>query len=145
MVHGKSLRLVRIPPASYRPNAWHRILQPIKRSSVALALTLLATCAVLAAAEVPPTTVQSATPEADALAGAPRRFLAQHCYECHDAEVTKGGLNLASASFNPDDARSAGRGATVHDRVRDGEMPPKKKDRTDPNATTAFLSAIPTP
>ena len=35
-----------------------------------------------------------------------RAFLEQHCYECHNAESKKGGLDLTALAFQPDDSRN---------------------------------------
>jgi mono/diheme cytochrome c family protein len=49
-------------------------------------------------------------------------FLDQHCISCHDADVKKGGLDLQSLKFDPNQSAWI----KVFERVRDGEMPPKK-------------------
>jgi mono/diheme cytochrome c family protein len=75
-----------------------------------------------------------------------RAFLDKHCSECHDADTKKGGLDLAATPFAVDDARNAALWVKVHDRVRDGEMPPKKKkERPEPAALKAFLDGIAAP
>jgi len=53
-------------------------------------------------------------------------FLDVHCYECHDSEVKKGDLDLTALKFDLTDAKAFATWVKVHDRVRDGEMPPKK-------------------
>ena len=58
-----------------------------------------------------------------------RPVLVQHCYECHDAEAKKGGLDLTALEFQPDDSRNFAGWVKVFDRVSAGEMPPKKKAR----------------
>lgn len=74
-----------------------------------------------------------------------RDFLARHCNECHDTETKKGGLDLTALRFDLSDAKVAAKWVTVHDRVRDGEMPPKKKPRPDAAQTEAFLSTLAAP
>jgi hypothetical protein len=32
-----------------------------------------------------------------------RPFLEEHCFDCHDTSTKKGGLDLASMSFNPEE------------------------------------------
>ncbi|PAW84794.1 MAG: hypothetical protein B9S33_11080 [Pedosphaera sp. Tous-C6FEB] len=71
-----------------------------------------------------------------------REFLKRHCTECHDADARKGGLDLTALKFDLSDAKVSARWVTLHDRVRDGEMPPKKKARPDAAATEQFLSAL---
>jgi hypothetical protein len=63
-------------------------------------------------------------------------FLDAHCLRCHDADTKKGGLDLAAL---PADSP---KWVTVHDRVRDGEMPPKKADAPDAGERAAFQAAV---
>src|SRR5216110_1850031 len=69
-------------------------------------------------------------------------FFEQHCVECHDGTVKKGGLDLESLSREPADAETLRRWVRVFDRVETGEMPPKKKARPEAAALTAFLKAL---
>lgn len=76
---------------------------------------------------------RSAPPEA-------RGFLEAHCYECHDKETRKGGLDLESAAYDPKDLT---RWVRVHDAVAAGEMPPpKKKDSPPADEKAAFLRTL---
>src|SRR5687767_2945267 len=73
-----------------------------------------------------------------------REFLAKHCFECHDAEVKKGGLDLTALKFDPANSTNFSTWVLVHDRIREGEMPPKKKPRpatAELEALTNFLAA----
>ncbi|MDB5323261.1 MAG: hypothetical protein JWN40_4892, partial [Phycisphaerales bacterium] len=72
-------------------------------------------------------------------------FLQHHCVECHDAETQKGGLDLTALQFDLDSAKTFDTWIKIHDRVRDGEMPPKKKPRPEPKELVAFLTAIADP
>jgi mono/diheme cytochrome c family protein len=81
------------------------------------------------------------TPAAELPATA-RDYLQRHCHECHDAETKKGGLDLTALQFDLADAKTAAKWVTLHDRVRDGEMPPKKKPQPDPAVTGKFLEAV---
>jgi mono/diheme cytochrome c family protein len=54
----------------------------------------------------------------------------QHCLECHDGDVKKGGLDLTSLTWKPENAENFRQWVKVHDKVRSGEMPPKKKGAT---------------
>lgn len=74
------------------------------------------------------------------MAAEPRAFLEKHCYECHDKETKKGGLDLESLGS---EKQQLERWIKVYDAVADGEMPPAKK-KTQPTATekTAFVAAL---
>ncbi len=68
-------------------------------------------------------------------------FLDQHCISCHDADVKKGGLDLQSLKFDPNQSAWI----KVFERVRDGEMPPKKKAQPDKAEKDQFLAALKEP
>lgn len=68
-------------------------------------------------------------------------FLEGHCVECHDADVKKGGLDLSSLAF---DAKNPV-WIKVFERVRDGEMPPKKKPQPETKEKELFLTALKEP
>ena len=68
-------------------------------------------------------------------------FLETHCFECHDDESKKGGLSLESLAAQFGDAPHE-TWIRIHDRVRDGEMPPKKKRQPSPADRQAFLQAL---
>jgi hypothetical protein len=59
----------------------------------------------------------------------PVAFLDQHCVECHDADVKKGGLDLTALETDFADGKSFATWVKVHDAIVQGEMPPKKKPR----------------
>jgi hypothetical protein len=70
-------------------------------------------------------------------------FLEKHCLECHNDLTAKGGLDLQAAL----DGGLEGTGPVhlwtrIHDRVRDGEMPPSKQPRPDAGETGAFLERL---
>lgn len=70
-------------------------------------------------------------------------FLEQHCSDCHDAEVKKGGLDLAALSTDGADAAALKKWVRVFDRVAAGEMPPpKKKHQPTPEAVQDFMGAL---
>ncbi|MBV9468596.1 MAG: DUF1592 domain-containing protein [Abitibacteriaceae bacterium] len=52
-------------------------------------------------------------------------FLESHCFDCHDSETKKGGLDLATLKFNLADPQTFPTWVKVYDRVHAGEMPPK--------------------
>ncbi len=69
-------------------------------------------------------------------------FVEHHCAECHDAETHEGGLDVTSLPFNLENIETFNTWVKVHDRVRDGEMPPKKKARPDAAEANSFLKAV---
>lgn len=69
----------------------------------------------------------------------PVPFLEQHCYDCHDANTKKGGLDLTSVTL---DVQHMNLWIKVHDAVERGEMPPKKKTQPAEEAKSAFVSEI---
>ncbi len=72
-----------------------------------------------------------------------RRFVDQHCVECHDADSKKGGLDLTLLKFNPADGANFTEWVAVHDRVGSGEMPPqKKKEQPAPAERAAFTNSL---
>src|ERR1043166_9529448 len=71
-----------------------------------------------------------------------RQFLEQHCVECHDTDTKKGGLDLDLLKFDPANATNFSTWVLVHDRVRNGERPPKKKPRPDPEQADAFTKSL---
>lgn len=73
-------------------------------------------------------------------------FLEQHCYDCHDADSKKGGLDLTALPFYPDDPKNLATWVKVYDRTHDDEMPPrKKKERPEPAARDTFLQSLADP
>jgi hypothetical protein len=73
-------------------------------------------------------------------------FLDSYCFDCHDSTTKKGGLDLEALATRPDPRTNAAallaKWERVHDRLRDGEMPPAKKPQPLPAAKTAFLQAL---
>ncbi|MCE9603649.1 MAG: DUF1592 domain-containing protein [Planctomycetia bacterium] len=74
---------------------------------------------------------QSAASSAE-LPGQTRKFIETHCSECHDAGTKKGGLDLTDLKPDLADRAVLQRWVSVHDRVRDGEMPPPSKEGAPP-------------
>jgi uncharacterized protein DUF1592/uncharacterized protein DUF1588/uncharacterized protein DUF1587/uncharacterized protein DUF1585/uncharacterized protein DUF1595/cytochrome c len=60
------------------------------------------------------------------------KFFEQHCFECHDADTKKGGLDMSALKpdFGNTDAFAAW--VKVHDRMAKGEMPPAKVKKRPP-------------
>ena len=73
---------------------------------------------------------------------APVPFLEQHCYDCHDADEKKGGLDLTSFALKLDDLANFETWVKVHDAIANGEMPPKKKARPPGAETKALLEDL---
>ncbi|HBJ83161.1 MAG TPA: hypothetical protein DDZ88_04660, partial [Verrucomicrobiales bacterium] len=69
-------------------------------------------------------------------------FLDQHCVECHDADVKKGGLDLTALTFDRSNLKPW---QHIFERVRDGEMPPKKKPQPEKAEKDLFLVALKEP
>ncbi len=62
----------------------------------------------------------------------------EHCLECHDSDTKKGGLDLEKLGTQLGDPVQFAEWVKVHDRVRAGEMPPKKKGHL-PEADLALI------
>ncbi len=69
-------------------------------------------------------------------------FLEKHCFECHDAEAKKGGLDLESLRWDAEDPQNSEQWVKVFDRVDRQEMPPKERDRPQLAQREAFLSSL---
>ena len=67
-------------------------------------------------------------------------FLDLNCYECHNGVDKEGDLDLESLAFNPSDPATMDLWAFLHDRVRDGEMPPPEDSLVEPAERKAFLN-----
>src|SRR6266487_5294322 len=73
---------------------------------------------------------------------ASRQFVEQYCVECHDAETKKGGLDLTALQFDPGNSTNFSTWVLMHDRVSNGEMPPKKKARPDSAEAETFIKSL---
>lgn len=73
---------------------------------------------------------------------APNAFLEQHCYDCHDSDTKKGGLDLTSLGTDYQKADLMAKWVRIHDRVNAGEMPPKKKTQPETKEKQAFLGTL---
>jgi hypothetical protein len=78
-------------------------------------------------------------------AATPSAFIDKHCVECHEADTKKGDLDLTTLKFDLDDTKAFAEWVKIHDRVRDGEMPPKKKPQPEAALRASFLDSIATP
>jgi hypothetical protein len=87
-----------------------------------------------------------ATAWASSIHGAPPSvfvpFLDKHCYECHDADVTKGGLDLTAIGSDLADPATLAKWVRIHDRVTEGEMPPPKEGTLPAPEKDGFLKPL---
>lgn len=69
-------------------------------------------------------------------------LLEQTCFDCHDKETAKGGLDLTALPFTLNDASVREHWIRIHDRINKGEMPPKTEDLAAPERASMveFLS-----
>lgn len=71
------------------------------------------------------------------------KFFSQHCFECHDKDSTKGGVNLEALKWEPASPASFELWTKVYDQVSKGEMPPKKvTERPAPGVTQPLMQGI---
>ena len=73
----------------------------------------------------------------------PAAFFEAHCTECHDADMKKGNLDLTALKQDFADPENFARWVKIHDRIENGEMPPKKEKRppvADVKAVTTWLN-----
>jgi hypothetical protein len=77
-----------------------------------------------------------------ASAAPPVQFLDTHCYHCHNADTKQGRLDLTALKFTPTDAENFALWVKVHDRMANGEMPPKKEPRPEPAALAAATKSL---
>ena len=69
-------------------------------------------------------------------------FLKSHCFDCHDNEIQKGKLNLEALPFQLDNQKTFKNWVLIHDKVKTGEMPPKKKLHPNPEESLIFLQRL---
>jgi hypothetical protein len=81
---------------------------------------------------------------ASALPPAIQPFLDQHCIDCHDSDVKKGGLDLSTLSTTPGTPATLKKWVHIFDRVATHEMPPPKKTQPSPSELQAFAAALST-
>ena len=75
--------------------------------------------------------VMASRPAGAVAPGPVRAFVERHCIECHDSEMKKGGLDLTALKFDLESPKEFPMWVKVHDRVDEGEMPPRKKARPE--------------
>lgn len=69
-------------------------------------------------------------------------FFNKHCIDCHSGDFVEGGLDLDELSRDFSDAEVRRRWTYLHDRVANGEMPPKEKYKPDNTTRATFLSGL---
>ncbi len=69
-------------------------------------------------------------------------FLSKHCFDCHNAETTEGGLNLRDLDLHLEDNKNLARWINVFDKVDQGEMPPKDEKQPPSASRTDFLNSL---
>ncbi|WP_395750595.1 DUF1592 domain-containing protein [Prosthecobacter sp.] len=69
-------------------------------------------------------------------------FLEQHCYDCHDADTKKGGLDLDALPADLRSPETLAKWTQLHDLVATGEMPPKKKPQPPQVERSAFTGVL---
>jgi hypothetical protein len=87
-------------------------------------------------------TVALASASGAELGGKLEPMFDQHCYDCHDADTKKGGLDLSALKWKPDDVENLQQWTKVFDKVERGEMPPKKKERPPDEVSSTFLKTL---
>jgi hypothetical protein len=88
---------------------------------------LLILLAVVLAAGLSPVERGQADEKVAGAEGAARSFLATHCISCHGEKAAKGDLRLDTLAANFKDRKTVETWTRVYDRVRNGEMPPRKR------------------
>lgn len=69
------------------------------------------------------------------------QFLRTHCFDCHEGVESSGGLDLSELSGDLSEAGVMKKWVRIHDRVRDGEMPPPDDyGQLKPDENNPFLS-----
>lgn len=71
-----------------------------------------------------------------------RAFMKENCLDCHDAASKKGNLDLSSLADDVTDPAVFQQWVKIHDRVRDGEMPPADYDQPTESARQEMLSGL---
>jgi hypothetical protein len=79
---------------------------------------------------------------ASALPPAIQPFLDQHCIDCHDSDVKKGGLDLSTLTTTPSTPATLKKWVRIFDRVAAHEMPPPKKTQPSASELQAFATAL---
>ncbi len=73
-----------------------------------------------------------------------RDFTDRHCSSCHNDVDKEGGLDLTTIDYTPSDLNNFAIWVKMHDRVRNGEMPPKEKKQPAPADVSSFVKNLST-
>ena len=69
-------------------------------------------------------------------------FTERHCSSCHNDVDKEGDLDLTSLAYDPADPSNFATWIKVHDRVQNGEMPPKEKKRPAAAELATFVKTM---
>jgi hypothetical protein len=69
-------------------------------------------------------------------------FTDRYCSSCHNDVDQEAGLDLTTLKYTPEDAANFALWAKVHDRVQNGEMPPKEKRRPAAADVAHFVQVV---
>ncbi|MEM7396978.1 MAG: DUF1587 domain-containing protein, partial [Verrucomicrobiota bacterium] len=64
------------------------------------------------------------------------------CFDCHDDETRKGGLDVTALTFDLSDRSLFEQWVKVHDKLAGGEMPPPKKKQPTQTERSAWIEAL---
>ncbi len=71
-------------------------------------------------------------------------FTDKYCSSCHNDVDKEGGLDLTTLPMSLGDVGNFSTWVKVHDRIQNGEMPPKEKKRPEAKDATAFMKQLST-
>ena len=71
-----------------------------------------------------------------------RSFVEMHCVDCHSGAEAEAELDLMALPLELSEVATRQRWITVHDRVANGEMPPRDYDDIDATERAAFLDGV---
>ena len=60
--------------------------------------------------------------EASELPDSMNLFFENHCMDCHDDEITEGGLDFLSLTWHPEDSHNESIWVKIHDRIKSKEI-----------------------
>ena len=71
-----------------------------------------------------------------------KRSSRAHCYDCHDDLTAKGRLDLTILPTNLTNPDTLAKWTLIHDRVRNGEMPPEDKPQPKSEERDRFVTGL---
>ncbi len=69
-------------------------------------------------------------------------FLTMHCFDCHNAQTTEGGLNLRDLGTNLEDKVRFATWLKVFDQVEQSTMPPREEKQPSTKSRKIFLDSL---